>query len=181
MSENQPFKLSPKGTPFESEEAAYAFIKAEQIDRKKNSVVKYQGGWAIVDVDALAANAMNPAFAETGTPPKGETYSRVIFNQKSSSNDSPFVPLSKNGVELRIWRGKEVIVPDSFLEIADHASFTQWEPSEDRNVAMKNAGLVKRYGYTRLGAATEGEYKALLGEGNRITNEVIERMKRAAP
>lgn len=181
MSENQPFKLSPKGTPFESKEAAYACMKAEQIDREKNSVVKYQGGWAIVDVDALAVRATTPVVSETGAPGRVETYSRVIFNQKSSLNDSPFVPLSKNGVELRIWRGKEVIVPDTFLEIADHASFTQWEPSEDRNVAMKNAGLVKRYGYTRLGAASEAEYRSMLGEGNRITNEVIERMKRAAP
>lgn len=179
MSENQPLKLSPKGTPFESEQDAYAFMKTAELDRKRYSVVKHLGGWALADVEALAAMAMNPAVAE----PQSfvETYSRVIFNNKGSNNDLPFVPLSKNGVELRISRGREVVVPDSYLEIADHAAHIQWEPSEDRNVAAKNAGLIRRYGYTRLGPATEAEFKKQLSEGNRITSEVIERMRRSAP
>lgn len=179
MSKNQPFKLSPMGVPFDSEDSAFAYMKAEQIDRKKNNVVKYQGGWAIADVDALAQMAMNPAVS--AEQEHVETYSRVIFNQKSSTNDLPFVPLSKNGVELRFSRGREVIAPDSFLQIADNATYTQWEPSEDRNVAMKNAGTVRRYGYTRIGAATEQEFRTMLGEGNKITNDVLERMRRAAP
>lgn len=179
MSENQPLKLSPKGTPFESDQEAYEFIKANSLDRKKHTVVKYQGGWAIMDTEAMVQQVvLNQNPPETAAK---ETYSLVIFNQKSSANDSPYVPLSKNGVELRISRGREVVVPDSFLAIADNATFTQWEPSEDRNVPMKSAGLVRRYGYTRLRAATEDEFKKMLGEGNRITNEVIERMKRAAP
>jgi hypothetical protein len=179
MSENQPLKLSADGKPFESEQEAYEFIKANSLDRKKHSVVKYAGGWAIMDTEAMVQQVVLNQMPPPAQKP--ETYSLVIFNAKSSANDSPYVPLTKNGVELRISRGREVVIPDSFLEIADNAVFTQWEPSDDRNVPMKNAGKVRRYGYTRLRAATEEEFRKMLGEGNRITNDAIERMKRAAP
>ena len=57
MSENQPnmIRLSETGVPFVSEQAARDYIKAKELDRTNFVPKKYQGGWAVIDLEATVA------------------------------------------------------------------------------------------------------------------------------
>jgi len=179
MSQNEPIKLEKNGNPFAQPAAAEAFLKKEEMNPDVWGVMKYQGGWAIAKhlhiVQVKIDEAKEAAKPKT---PVEETYSFATFNQKASENDLPYVPLSKNGKQYRVQRGEKVCLADSILEIADHASHPQWEPSDKPDQPMKRTGTIMRYQYRLEGKATKKDFDKMLKEGNLITDEEVERMEK---
>ncbi len=99
----------------------------------------------------------------------GEKYIRIRFQAKSHPNDTEDVPLGVNGEILNIQREKEVVIPERFVEVAQHAEQVYYKtvPGEKRKVPTK----VITYPYTILGEASEADYLNLKREGNRIARE----------
>jgi hypothetical protein len=100
-----------------------------------------------------------------------EKYYRVRFQAKSHPNDTDDVMLAVNGETLLIGREKEVVVPQRFLECADHAVHQHFRqlPNKPRKVM----GTIKTYPYDRLGEATEMEYFKQKDEGTALTRDAI--------
>lgn len=88
----------------------------------------------------------------------GAKYWWVKFHQAADKNATPDVILACNGDTLLLQRGKEVCVPDRFLEIADNAlqeRFTQ-EPGHER----KALAPVITFPYDRIREGSEEEFRA---------------------
>lgn len=98
-------------------------------------------------------------------------YYWVRFQAKSSKEETDDVQLSVNGETLIFRREDEVVVPQRFLECADHATHDQFRqlPGKPRKVVAK----IKTYPYERLRPATEAEFKEILKSGTRKTRDLI--------
>jgi len=185
MSQQEPIILAKTGNPFTSEKAAQAHFKNNELNEDVWGVTKYKGGWAIAKHRWIAeqrereAVEAREAQAKRAAAEDKEEFFKVEFYEKSHPNDLPYVPLSKNGRQLRFPRGRETICPKTFLQIADDASHPQWEPSDEPDQPMKRAGTVRRYGYRVLGPATREDFDKLLAEGNAITQREVERLQNA--
>jgi hypothetical protein len=179
MSNIQPFTYdSVTGQPFESETLAIAQFRKEGRDKSKEAVVPHKGGYAIVNIAALAEIVSTPPSVQQPTE-KPMKYWVVNFNQRQSANEVQAIPLSLNGLELRIQRGVDVCLPESFIEIAEHASMTNWDTrTGDPSIPVKASGTIFRFPFRRVREASEEEFKKDLANGNSITNEFMERLKR---
>ena len=179
MSQEKPMKLDPDGKPFTKEKDAEALLKSEELNPEIWGVMKHLGGYAVATYRTIAAETARLA-AEAAKPKTGahkETYTRIVCNQKQGENDLPYVPVSKNNFQLRLQRGKEVIIPDSFRKILDNAAHTAWIPSDDPDQPMQEDGIIQRYQYRIVGTAgkaTAADYKKMLKSGNLITKQAIE-------
>ena len=105
------------------------------------------------------ANAdSKPAANEAVAQPvaKKRTYTRVKFYPKSHKEQPDDVILSVNGDTIIMMRDQEVVLPDYFLEAADHATFNQYKTGigNSRKVIMQ----VRLYPYALLGKGTKVEY-----------------------
>jgi len=101
----------------------------------------------------------------------GEKYFEVVFHARSSPNDTESVQLAVNGETLIMQREMPVIVPQRFLECADHAVrpvFRQL-PNKPRKVT----GSVKTYPYEKKRPATREEYENQKREGTQKTLDDI--------
>ena len=120
-----------------------------------------------------SSNSQTPASGQKVQPKeKAEKYFRVKFNAKSSASDEDQVTLGCNGVLLKIQREKEIILPERFLEVADHTISIQYRqmPGEKRKIA----GKVQTFPYTRLGTSTKAEYLKMKKAGTQATKKSIE-------
>jgi len=185
MSAANPMKLSDKGTPFPNKETAEQYRKDKELDDKIWRAYKNQGGWVLFDTSVVpkgmldqldAAAEAESNGAASNLPPKMK-YHRVIFQAKTSPNDEEDVTLTLNGDVMICKRETEVILPESYLEIADHAVHNQYEqkPGQPR----KKVGKVKKYVYTRLKAASEEEFLASLAKGNKERDEFFDKQAKA--
>ncbi|OGV36143.1 MAG: hypothetical protein A2020_12120 [Lentisphaerae bacterium GWF2_45_14] len=100
-----------------------------------------------------------------------EKFYRVQFQAKSHPNDEDMVTLSVNGEMLVIQREHEVVVPERFLEVANHAIAPQYRQLP--GVTRKVVGKIQTFPYTILGEATESEFVRLRNEGNKATKKLI--------
>lgn len=167
------------GQPFASEALAWAKFRKDALDKSKETVVKYQGGYAIVDIAVLAEMASTPPSPPAPVPDTKMKYSIVNFNQRQSANEVAYVPLTHNGLELRVQRGVDVCLPHSFIEIARHAEMTNWDcKTGDPNIPVKAAGKLQRFPFRIVRESNETEFNKCLAEGNAITNDFMERLKR---
>jgi len=75
------------------------------------------------------------------------------------------VILSLNGLTHIIKRDSEVVLPVSFLKVADECTYDLYQTGSggSRKVVSK----VRRYPYDILGPADESEYKSTLADGTR--------------
>ena len=178
MSENQPYILAKDGNPFTSQQLANMELKRREYDPKQYAVVKRQGGWAICDIQALTASV--DGANRTQPQANAETYWWIEPSQRGSPNELQYVPINCNGWQLRLARGKESCVPQSFLNILDHAVQKQFEVSDDPKVPIKEVGTFRRYPYRKIREGTEEDFRRCLAEGNALTNEFIQRMKQTA-
>jgi len=90
-------------------------------------------------------------------------YWKVIFAAKDNPQASDQVHLGLNGEILVMCRNVEVIVPSTFLEVADHAVAKQYRqlPGEERRVV----GEIKTYPYTKIAPSTKEEFLKMKREG----------------
>lgn len=109
----------------------------------------------------------------------GQKFHRVIFNGRVDPNELSYVPLSINGFELRLQREQEVILPQSFLDVADSASHDNYVASKDPRQPVIKDGIIRRYPYRIVRderpEPVEKDFFEMLNRGNEITNAVIER------
>lgn len=99
-------------------------------------------------------------------------YKVVKFHPKSQENHPDEVVLSVNGETLQIQRDVEVVLPESFLEAADHATYDKHMVGSS---SRKVTGRIKLYPYDTLRDATEKEFKAQRSEGARKQAEARQR------
>lgn len=120
-----------------------------------------------------STGASNAGGANNSKKKSAEKYFKVIFNAKTAENDPEDVMLGVNGELLNIKRETEVVLPQRFLEVADHASETKWKqlPGQPR----KKVGVVKRYPYTVLGPAKKEDYLKAKAEGTKATLDAAQR------
>ena len=98
-------------------------------------------------------------------PAKAKTvYKRVKFHNKSTPNQPNDVILSVNGDTLQLQRNVEVVLPQYFLEAADHATYPQFQTGSG---SRKQVAEVRLYPYDYIGEGTEEEYKKMLGDGTK--------------
>lgn len=114
------------------------------------------------------ADEVTPTAPEKKTAPKPKSdnpmeYKRVRFHAKSSKDQMNDVILSLNGLTHKIKREDEVVLPVSFLKVADEAAFEQYQTGTG---SRKVAGKIRMYPYDVLGIATKAEYMAQRSAGN---------------
>ena len=186
MSENQPnyIKLNESGEPFASEQAARDFIRTKELDRANFLPRKYQGGWAVYDLEAMTAMASGQMVSPS-VPEKPEKYFEVEFTPSGSANDCPHVPLIVGNWDLRVQRGKPVILPERFIEVARHAVHTNYVPDDSASGTgkqpLKAQGTIMRYPFRIIKEATRKEFEEGLAKGNAVQNEWLQNLKRSAP
>lgn len=184
MSENQPIILSESGTPFASEQAAREHIKAKELKPDKFRVQKYQGGWAVIDLDAavrFAAGEMSGGQASDAAA-VNEKYFEVEFNQAQGPNDLPHVPLVCNGWDLRAQRGKVIVLPQRFIDIAKNAVQTKFTvDSADKMNPVKPDGQFTRFPFRIIREVTRADFEKCLQAGNAIQNTWIQKLRQASP
>lgn len=111
----------------------------------------------------------------TGNPEEDNDYSWVKFLPSGNPNDPRDIVLSHNGVVLQFKRGVKVPIPRGHLEAARnavHHTFRQ-EAGMDRQVGEP----VSRAPYSYMGVATAEDYFTQFKAGNKLRNEVLERMR----
>ena len=104
-----------------------------------------------------------------------ERYYEVIFNEKSNPNDTNEVQLTVNGECLQIKRGIPVVVPQRFLEVAQHTKYPQYEQLPDK--PRKITSYITTYPYTQVREATEKEFVDMREAGNAVARRQRERME----
>jgi len=175
--------LAPDGTPFQSKKAADAYIKQKELDPKHFEAFKHQGGWVVFNLDVLP-NGMVETLrkAATAMPSKKDAapkmeYFKVIFQAKTNPNDENDVPLSLNGTTILLKRDTVVILPKSYLEVADHTVKNQYEqkPGHDRKIV----GKVRKFMYQVVGPATEAEFLEFKKSGNALRDKELEAREHA--
>lgn len=183
MSENQPnmFKLQDDGNPFANREDAQRYIKAKELDPANFIPRKYQGGWAVLDLNAATEQDTTAKMVDQ----PAEKYFQVEFNPTGGANDFPHVQLQVNNWDIRIQRGKPVVLPERFVECARNAVQTNYVPDESAKGVgrqpMKAQGTIMRYQFRIIREATKKEFEEGLASGNTIQNSWLQDLKRAAP
>lgn len=162
MSIHHPHRLAPNGLPYKSEETAASALKKLELDPARYKVAKYQGGWSIYDTaaDAVSMTSEQP---KAGDGPK-VTYWWGQFQPKSNENEQNYVAIGVNGDVIQCKRGVEIILPSSYVEVADNATYNVYrqEPGEDRKVV----GRVKRFPFLKSRQGTEKEFREFIRKGN---------------
>jgi hypothetical protein len=186
MSTSQPMTLAPDGKPFTSEKDAAAYIKKKELDVELNQAFKHQGGWCIFDLSVLPngmkqvleaqSNAEAEPAKKSGTPKM--KYFKVTFQAKTNPNDENDVPLSLNGTTILSKRDVEVILPASYLEVADHTVRSQYEqkPGHDRKIVS----VIKKFVYHKGKEVTKEDFEAFKKSGNAIRDKELEAREHAA-
>lgn len=103
---------------------------------------------------------------------KKERYFRVRFHAKSNANDPNDVHLAVNGETLCIKREKEVIIPERFVECANHAVYPQFQqlPGKSRKIVAH----VKTFPFDNLGEASEEEFLEMRSSGTQRVRHDLE-------
>lgn len=152
------------GEPFKTDTAARATMTKLRLNTGTHRIIVAGTGYAI----------QRPESGQDISIPKYiETYFRVKFNAKSHVNETEDVMLSVNGEVLVIRREREVIVPQRFLECADHATYPHFQqlPNKPRKVI----GQIKTFPYTKLGEATKREYETQRNAGTKQSKADVAR------
>ena len=186
----QPMTLAPDGKPFANEKLANEYIKKQELDPTLFKAYRHQGGWCVFNLSVLpngmkemleAANEKPDTVAAPAAASKEvhecDKFYRVIFQAKTNPNDEDDVPLSVNGVTILSKRDVEVILPGSYLEVADHTVKSQYEqkPGHDRKIV----GKVRKFMYQRIGEATRAEFEKFKKTGNATRDKEIAAMEHA--
>jgi hypothetical protein len=132
---------------------------------------------------ATSGNAEKPI--EVENPVTGEQSSSTVIKRdtkflrgmwanKADPNDTDAVRLSVNGEPITWQRGVPCIVPDCYLEVAQHATFNKYsvKPGEGRKVTAR----ITRYPFIPDAVhptATYEEFRKEFIEGTRLTKEAV--------
>ena len=180
MSREQPFQLAPDGNPFPSEAACNKAIKDKGDAAGRWAPRKHQGGWAMVDVDALLAQVADNVDAGATNQPK-QRYFFIKISERIGTNEPRKVPIViPPFLDIAVKRGVKTVLPEMAIEVLDHAVREDWQPSPDPRQPMVSGGTLRTYNYEKLGEATEADFRNELAGGNALTNTFIESVRSQA-
>lgn len=117
--------------------------------------------------------------ASEGKPPiwiRGYTehYHRVMFVERSSENETEKVQLMVNGEVLLITRGEEIVLPDRFLECAQHTK--QPRHKLVPNQPMKVVGQIQTYAYHVVKKDVgKADFDKMKKKGDKIVREMLDK------
>jgi len=181
MEQSHELIYAQSGEPFRGKQAAEAAMARKALSPDDYKVIPLDtGGFVISRMTPLVSR--NAEHKEDVTPvvkekvasetPR-EKYFEVRFSAKSNPIDSDDVVLAVQGETLVIQREKNIVLPERFLECADHTrypKFTQ-EPGKDR----KTGSMIMTFPYQRIREATEEEYLQQKTSGTKKVKRDIER------
>lgn len=124
--------------------------------------IKEKSPFSSEDVTAEVLPVIQPPVAKRGA--EKTEYRRIKFHSKSDKNQTDDIILSLNGETLLIQRDKEIVLPESFLRVADEATYNQYKAGTG---SRKVASRVRLYPYDMIGNATEKEFFAQRADGTR--------------
>jgi hypothetical protein len=158
---NEPLKGYKKGQP-------KRFIKGHGLNMSKGKTMgKFEAETFRKEAESEITSTPNPPQIM-----QRETYKEVVFSPKGNPNDPNDVTLAVNGECLVIRRSFKVIVPDRFLEAADHALYAMYQQLPDK--PRKITAWVKTFPYSVIrDKVSEEEYLAQRREGDRQTAEAL--------
>ena len=166
------------GAAFKTENAVKAAAANKGIKEGEYRVVPYGDGFAAERIKDGEGDGNGgeepPAPARAAASASGRTgFRRVVFHPRSNTSDPEDVVLSVNGNALVIKRGVETILPEPYLEAAEHTKIRTFR-QVGRDM-RKEVVELSPYPYQDLGAASREEYMAMLRKGTRDTVKALER------
>jgi len=195
----KPPVVSPTGrektylSVFDSHDDAVAFVKAQNVGSAFENAVKYvpltEGGFRLElprwwfftkeDAEAFKRDGQMPEkMVKIVELPGGgwkivERHWRVTFNQRTNPYEEEQVVLAVQGETLTCQREKPVIMPERFLEAADHTKYPKHIqiPGESR----KRTVYVQTFTYQRLEEVTEEDFFAQKKAGTEKTKRDVVR------
>lgn len=144
--------VAASGLPFENVRAVKNSIAQKKLSLSEWDIVKIDDGYE-------ARRRVQ------------EKYFWATFQQRMSQMEQIDVELSVNGETLTFQRGKKTIVPQKFLECADHTTYVKFIQIPGQ--ARKRGDTVCTFPYTRHEETTEKEFKNLKAAGDKRTKELI--------
>jgi hypothetical protein len=162
------------GKPFPALNDAQTFRVNRMLSEERARPVKWNGGWALLSMDAIA----NPAGVVDVPAPKAKpaamTYSLVEFDDRYPGSPEPervVLALGNRDLVLQLQRGVPVVVPDPMLQIADNATYRKITHKEHEG--RKVGARVRRCGYKKIRDATEAEFKMFVEQGQKALEEYL--------
>jgi len=116
----------------------------------------------IADDTELDTESVSPVVVE----PVGEKYTRIFLHEKSRAEDDDHVYAAVNGECLYLKRGTEVVLPQRFLEVLDHAVVPTYSNQADEN-GRARVGAVRRASFNILGISSREEFLRMKSEGKK--------------
>jgi hypothetical protein len=194
--------LAANGKPWKTEAHAQAELARQKLDPSVFGIIRHEDGFAIGNVKGLQSAALPPAASGPIPPPAAkpmvrsdapqfpedssstgvlaatvseDRYFFVKFQEKSSEQDLDLIPLGINNDVIMVRRGERIILPESYLRVADAAIYRKWRqvPGQQRKVET----VVKRFPYERLGPASREEFVQMMMAGNERRDQDIARME----
>ena len=106
---------------------------------------------------------------EKKTRSAAKKYFKVRFHERQTSTEPMNVTLGINGDILVIQRGKEVILPEEFVELARSCVIRFNFPVPEGQKTVRKKSVIHRCSFDLLGEATEAEYLKMRKEGTEKT------------
>jgi hypothetical protein len=109
---------------------------------------------------------------------KKEKCYRLFIHEKQNDQDLDYVPVGVNGEVLQITRGTEVVIPERFKEVLEHAKYPVYrvKPGQTRKVTS----WVRKVPFDVLGEATYEEYEKMRKSGTAKHREELEKAEKEA-
>ena len=139
------FYLEEQMTAKKTQEGSKKAPEVEETDavEEEQELKEGQPGkdWKNIAGEDKDGKPFPPIWVKGGT----EEYHMVIFSERMTENETVDVQLTVNGETLQIERGKEVVVPERFLECARHTKYPRYKqlPNQPRKIT----GYVQTYVY----------------------------------
>lgn len=180
---------------FSTYDEGYAFIDSQEISQEFKDQIKIQpletedGGFRLILPKWMFFTERDAqAFKTLGQMPEKmvkivqmdgggykivERYWKVRFNARSAPHEEEQVILAVQGETLTMQREKEVILPESFLECADHTRYPKFTqiPGEKR----KRVSYIQTFPYQRIEESTGEEFIKQKEAGTKKTKQDIEK------
>lgn len=102
-----------------------------------------------------------------------EKFWEVYFHDKRDEYELDYHYLAVNGEALQVTKGATVIIPERFLEVADHATIKKYKKG-------RPVGEVSRCPYRKIREATEAEYLKMKKDGTKQHKSDLDKRSRAA-
>ncbi|MHA1911166.1 MAG: hypothetical protein ACTSYA_05660 [Candidatus Kariarchaeaceae archaeon] len=133
--------------PFKTEKEAFKFVDDE-----------FDGDGEIIEVDGGYAVKKNKKSTE---PPM--EYFECTIAPRMSQSDPLIIPLGVNGVKYNVRRGEKVILPQSHIEVAQHASRIQYEM---KGSILHRVGEISSCPIVVGAKSNKEEFQEMLKSGN---------------